>query len=80
MLVWQSRSVRALERARLARGSGSALLGAGRFLVGGAVSPIVGILGESSALPMGLTVAALTTVAFTFALLNRWAIGKERDD
>lgn len=40
----------------------------------------MGILGESSALPMGLTVAALTTVAFTFALLNRWAIGKERDD
>ena len=64
----------------MARGSGSALLGAGQFLVGGTVSPIVGIFGESSALPMGLTVAVLTAIAFTFALLNRWAIGKERDD
>ncbi|MEU3892309.1 multidrug effflux MFS transporter [Streptomyces sp. NPDC029041] len=40
--------------ARDAAGAGSACLGAAQFLLGGAISPIVGLLGEGSSLPMAL--------------------------
>jgi DHA1 family bicyclomycin/chloramphenicol resistance-like MFS transporter len=44
-------------------GSASALLGASQFLLGAAAAPLVGLAGESSALPMALTIAALVTLA-----------------
>lgn len=44
------------------RGSGSALLGSTQFLIGGLASPIVGLWGEDTALPMAvvMSVAAVT--------------------
>lgn len=51
----------ALSRADHARGTGSALLGGGQFLLGAIASPIVGLWGEETAVPMAVcvTVAAL---------------------
>ncbi len=76
-LVMSNSSALALARASSARGSGSAILGAGQFLVGGAISPIVGIGGETTAVPMAGSVAVLSLVALTFALLVRWALPRE---
>lgn len=77
-LIMSNSTALALARAEDARGSGSALLGAGQFLVGGSASPIVGMGGEATALPMGIVVATLALVSFTFAFMNRWAIKKEQ--
>lgn len=62
-------SALALFIAKNARGSGSALLGASQFLIGAAVSPIVGAWGESTALPMSIIIAAGTFLAFLAAVL-----------
>nr|CEL17347.1 Multidrug resistance transporter, Bcr/CflA family [Kibdelosporangium sp. MJ126-NF4] len=50
---------------RDAPGATSALLGAGQFLLGGVISPLVGVFGTSSALPMAL----LTTACLAASLL-----------
>lgn len=66
--IMSNASALALARARAAKGSGSALLGAGQFAVGGLASPIVGAWGEHTALPMALfvlTVALLACVGAT---------------
>ena len=52
-------------------GSASALLGVAQFAIGGAVTPLVGLAGERSAVPLTLVVAALAAAA-AMALL-RWA-------
>lgn len=72
-------SALALLRADHARGSASALLGSSQFVVGGAVSPLVGVGGENTALPASLTIAALTFLSVLFALANRWALRKETE-
>lgn len=41
---------------RDAPGATSALLGGGQFLLGGAISPLVGVFGTTSALPMALVI------------------------
>lgn len=53
------------------RGAGSALLGACQFGVGGALSPVVGLWGEHTALPMAVAIAASATCAFTLVLAAR---------
>jgi DHA1 family bicyclomycin/chloramphenicol resistance-like MFS transporter len=63
-----------LQRAPHAAGSASALLGTAQFLVGAVASPLVGVAGEHTALPMALVQVgslALATVAF-FALCRPW--------
>lgn len=52
-------------------GTGSALMGALQFGLGAAVSPIVGLAGETHALPMALTMAVCAAVALTAFLLIR---------
>lgn len=54
-----------LARTPHARGSGSALLGSSQFLMGSLVSPIVGAWGESTALPMALTMLGTALVGLT---------------
>ncbi|GAA2350699.1 multidrug effflux MFS transporter [Saccharopolyspora halophila] len=44
-------------------GSASALLGVLQFLVGGLASPLVGVAGSHTAVPMALVMAALSTLA-----------------
>lgn len=71
--IMSNASALALARAREARGSGSALLGAAQFAVGGVASPIVGAWGEHTALPMALFVLAVAALAVGGALLARRA-------
>lgn len=71
--IMSNASALALARAREARGSGSALLGAAQFAVGGVASPIVGAWGEHTALPMALFVLAVAVLAVGGALLARRA-------
>lgn len=64
----------ALARADTARGSGSALLGACQFLGGGIMSPLVGLWGDDTAVPMviaALCWGVVAVVAATFALAGR---------
>ncbi|WP_018333500.1 multidrug effflux MFS transporter [Actinomycetospora chiangmaiensis] len=53
-------------------GSASALLGTAQFIVGGVTSPLVGIGGGRTAVPMGIVMTTAAVVALgTFALLWR---------
>ncbi|MFE5398142.1 multidrug effflux MFS transporter [Streptomyces sp. NPDC056568] len=56
----------ALMRVRTSAGSASALLGTSSFLIGAVASPLVGVAGEDTALPMAVVqlVAALVALAF----------------
>ncbi|MEK8129137.1 multidrug effflux MFS transporter [Paenibacillus filicis] len=58
-----------------AAGSASALLGVLSFIFGGLVAPLVGIAGDSSALPMGIVMAAANLIAI---LLYVTLIGRHR--
>ncbi|WP_201452501.1 multidrug effflux MFS transporter [Streptomyces sp. HM190] len=64
----------ALMRVRHAAGSASALLGTSSFLVGAIASPLVGVAGEDTALPMAVVQLAATLVAATcfVALCRPW--------
>ena len=66
-------SALALGRAGHARGSGSALLGASQFLLGGLVSPLVGLWGEHTALPMAITMTVAAAGSWTLARLAGFA-------
>lgn len=50
-------------------GSGSAVQGLMQFMVGGAVSPLAGLGGEHTALPMSILMFVFTTAALATALL-----------
>ncbi len=67
-LIMSNSSAIALSLADEARGSGSALLGASQFAVGGLASPLVGAWGEHTALPMSLFVLATAVLACAGAL------------
>ncbi|WP_407702219.1 multidrug effflux MFS transporter, partial [Streptomyces specialis] len=66
-LVLPNANSEGLDRTPHAAGSASALLGASAFFVGAVASPLVGIAGEDTAVPMAvvqLTVALLAVVCF----------------
>jgi DHA1 family bicyclomycin/chloramphenicol resistance-like MFS transporter len=67
----------ALMRTRHAAGSASALLGASSFLIGAVASPLVGIAGEDTAVPMAVVqlVAALVATVCFVALCRPWKAG-----
>lgn len=69
-LVMSNASALALARAGANRGSGSALLGAAQFAVGGFASPLVGAWGEHTALPMALFVLVAAMLGSAGALLH----------
>ena len=46
-------------------GSGSAVLGGGQFLMGAIVSPLTGLAGESSAVPLGIVMTAAALLGAT---------------
>lgn len=64
----------ALMRTPRAAGSASALLGTSSFLVGAVASPLVGIAGETTAVPMAVVqlVCALAAVACFLGLCRPW--------
>ncbi|MFG3099017.1 multidrug effflux MFS transporter [Streptomyces sp. NPDC048182] len=62
----------ALMRVRTSAGSASALLGTSSFLIGAVASPLVGVAGEDTALPMALVQLTAAVVALgCFAALCR---------
>ncbi|MCC3275303.1 multidrug effflux MFS transporter [Arthrobacter sp. zg-Y20] len=61
----------ALAEAGFAAGSGSAVLGSGQFLFGAMVSPLTGIAGEDTALPLALVMCGSGLVALLALLATR---------
>ncbi|MFI5803125.1 Bcr/CflA family multidrug efflux MFS transporter [Streptomyces sp. NPDC051561] len=73
-LIMPSTNTQALMRTPHAAGSASALLGTSSFLVGAVASPLVGIAGEATAVPMAvvqLVCSVLAIVCFV-ALCRPW--------
>ncbi|NUK06075.1 Bcr/CflA family multidrug efflux MFS transporter [Streptomyces lunaelactis] len=64
----------ALMRTPHAAGSASALIGTASFLIGAVASPLVGIAGEATAVPMAVVqlVCALASVGFFLGLCRPW--------
>lgn len=71
----------ALMRVRHAVGSASALLGTSSFLIGAIASPLVGIAGEHTAVPMAVVQLAAVLVAITcfVGLCRPWQTGHTSD-
>ncbi|MFJ4967635.1 multidrug effflux MFS transporter [Streptomyces sp. NPDC088755] len=67
-------NAQALMRTKHAAGSASALLGTSSFLIGAIASPLVGIAGEDTAVPMALVqvVCALAAVGCFLGLCRPW--------
>ncbi|MFD3665996.1 multidrug effflux MFS transporter [Streptomyces sp. NPDC058659] len=77
-LALPNTNAQALMRTPHAAGSASALLGTSSFLVGAVASPLVGIAGEHTAVPMAvvqLTCAALSLACF-LGLCRPWQPGR----
>ncbi|MFE9253744.1 multidrug effflux MFS transporter [Streptomyces sp. NPDC006879] len=74
-LVLPTTNAQALMRTPHAAGSASALLGTSSFLIGALASPLVGIAGEGTAVPMALVqvVCAGSAVICFLALCRPWA-------
>ncbi|MGW7348393.1 multidrug effflux MFS transporter [Streptomyces sp. NPDC054854] len=73
-LLLPNTNAQALMRTPHAAGSASALLGTSSFLVGAIASPLVGIAGEDTAVPMALVQLAcsLLSAAFFFGMCRPW--------
>ncbi|WP_369246172.1 multidrug effflux MFS transporter [Streptomyces sp. R41] len=71
----------ALMRVRHAAGSASALLGTSAFLIGAIASPLVGIAGEHTAVPMAVVqlAAVLVAIACFVGLCRPWQTGRTSD-
>ncbi|GAA4921899.1 multidrug effflux MFS transporter [Streptomyces coeruleoprunus] len=79
-LAMPNTNAQALMRTPHAAGSASALLGTSSFLVGAIASPLVGIAGESTAVPMAVVqlVCALAAVACFLGLCRPWQADRTR--
>ncbi|MEU0132599.1 Bcr/CflA family multidrug efflux MFS transporter [Streptomyces sp. NPDC006296] len=73
-LAMPNTNTQALMRTRHAAGSASALLGTSQFLIGAIASPLVGIAGERTAVPMAVVqvVCALSAVVCFLLLCRPW--------
>ncbi|MFI2782519.1 Bcr/CflA family multidrug efflux MFS transporter [Streptomyces sp. ALB3] len=73
-LAMPNTNTQALMRTRHAAGSASALLGTSQFLIGAVASPLVGIAGERTAVPMAVVqvVCALSAVVCFLVLCRPW--------
>ncbi|MFE7115727.1 multidrug effflux MFS transporter [Streptomyces sp. NPDC057654] len=73
-LAMPNTNAQALMRSRDAAGSASALLGTSTFLLGAVASPLVGIAGEHTAVPMAVVqlACALAAVAAFLGLCRPW--------
>ncbi|MFC8227183.1 Bcr/CflA family multidrug efflux MFS transporter [Streptomyces sp. NPDC057287] len=73
-LAMPNTNTQALMRTKHAAGSASALLGTSQFLIGAIASPLVGIAGERTAVPMAVVqvVCALSAVVCFLLLCRPW--------
>ena len=62
------------------RGAGAALMGACQFAAGAIVTPIVGLWGEETALPMACIMLLGALVSLTLGLASRRASARERPE
>lgn len=69
-LVIANATTLALGEARQAAGTGSAVLGALQFLLAAAISPLVGIGGEDTALPMAIAMVVSALIALSALALT----------
>ncbi|MCX5201576.1 Bcr/CflA family multidrug efflux MFS transporter [Streptomyces sp. NBC_00237] len=78
-LIMPSTNTQALMRTPHAAGSASALLGTSSFLIGAVASPLVGIAGEATAVPMAVVQLAcsLLAVGLFLGLCRPWRRGSE---
>ncbi|WP_329043166.1 Bcr/CflA family multidrug efflux MFS transporter [Streptomyces sp. NBC_00178] len=76
-LAMPNTNSQALMRTKHAAGSASALLGTSQFLIGAIASPLVGIAGESTAVPMAVVqvVCGLSATACFLLLCRPWRSG-----
>jgi len=58
-----------LARADRARGAGSAIMGTSQFVVGAIASPLVGLAGEDTAVPMAVVIAVMMALSLLLGLL-----------
>ncbi|MET7938021.1 multidrug effflux MFS transporter [Streptomyces sp. NPDC005322] len=81
-LTMPNTNAQALMRTRHAAGSASALLGTSTFLLGAVASPLVGIAGETTAVPMAVVqlVCALAAMTCFMALCRPWQRRTEQSD
>lgn len=70
-LVIANATTLALGQARRAAGTGSAILGALQFLLAAVISPLVGIGGEHTAVPMAIAMVVSAVVALAALTLTR---------
>ncbi|MFI5817948.1 multidrug effflux MFS transporter [Streptomyces rishiriensis] len=72
----------ALMRVRHSAGSASALLGTSSFLIGAIATPLVGIAGERTAVPMAVVqvAAALVALACFVVMCRPWTDAETQDD
>jgi DHA1 family bicyclomycin/chloramphenicol resistance-like MFS transporter len=73
----------ALLRVRHSAGSASALLGTTSFAIGAVASPLVGVAGEDTAVPMAVVqlVAAVVALGFFVGMCRPWKdTGAARDE
>lgn len=73
-LAMPNTNTQALMRTKYAAGSASALLGTSQFLIGAVASPLVGIAGEATAVPMAVVqlVCATGAMACFLGLCRPW--------
>lgn len=73
-LAMPNTNAQALMRTKHAAGSASALLGTSSFLIGAVASPLVGIAGEGTAVPMAVVqlVCAVGAMACFLGLCRPW--------
>jgi DHA1 family bicyclomycin/chloramphenicol resistance-like MFS transporter len=78
-LIMPSTNTQALMRTPHAAGSASALLGTSSFLIGAVASPLVGIAGEATAVPMAVVQLAcsLLAVGLFLGLCRPWRRASE---
>ncbi len=69
----------AMEHSRDASGAGSAVLGGLMFLVGGAVSPLGGLAGDDTAVPMACVMTASAVLALACFALARVYVARHPD-
>ncbi|GIH78917.1 multidrug effflux MFS transporter [Planobispora longispora] len=78
-LIMGNGSALAIGRARWASGTASAVMGALQFALGALVSPLVGIAGEDTALPMGIALVVAAALGLAARLLTRGAAAPVRE-
>jgi DHA1 family bicyclomycin/chloramphenicol resistance-like MFS transporter len=68
-MIYPNATALALAKYPARAGTAAALVGFGQFVVGGMMSPLVGVAGSGSALPMGILMASLSLAGLFVAVV-----------